>query len=41
MAAAYDGAQFGTHWWTRRQWAKTVLDEWLRLLWWSVVDRWG
>jgi len=41
VAAAYDGAQFGTHWWTRRQWAKTVLDEWLRLLWWSVVDRWG
>jgi DUF218 domain len=41
VAAAYDGAQFGTHWWTRRQWAKTVLDEWLRLLWWSGVDRWG
>ncbi len=40
VAAAYDGAQFGTHWWTHRQWAKTVLDEWLRLLWWSVVDRW-
>jgi hypothetical protein len=40
MAAAYDSAQFGTHWWTHRQWAKTVVDEWLRLLWWSVVDRW-
>jgi DUF218 domain len=39
-AAAYDSAQFGTHWWTHRQWAKTVVDEWLRLLWWSVVDRW-
>src|SRR5580693_9445496 len=40
VAGAYDGAQFGTHWWTHRQWAKTVVDEWLRLLWWSVVDRW-
>jgi hypothetical protein len=40
VAAAYDSAQFGTHWWTRRQWAKTAVDEWLRLLWWSVVDRW-
>jgi hypothetical protein len=40
VAAAYDSAQFGTHWWTRRQWAKTVADEWLRLLWWNVVDRW-
>ena len=40
VAAAYDSAQFGTHWWTHRQWAKTVVDEWLRLLWWSAVDRW-
>ena len=40
VAAAYDSAQFGTHWWTHRQWAKTMVDEWLRLLWWSVVDRW-
>jgi hypothetical protein len=40
VAAEYDSAQFGTHWWTHRQWAKTVVDEWLRLLWWSVVDRW-
>jgi hypothetical protein len=40
VAAEYDSAQFGRHWWTHRQWAKTVVDEWLRLLWWSVVDRW-
>jgi hypothetical protein len=40
VAGAYDSAQFGTHWWTHRQWAKTVVDEWLRLLWWTVVDRW-
>jgi DUF218 domain len=40
VAAAYDGTQFGTHWWTHRQWAKTCLEEWLRLLWWNAVDQW-
>ena len=40
IAAAYDDAQFGTHWWTQRQWAKTCAEEWLRLLWWNAVDRW-
>jgi len=40
VAAARDGAQFGVKWWTRRQWAKTLVDEWLRLIWWKVVDQW-
>jgi hypothetical protein len=40
VAAAYDDTRFGTRWWTHRQWAKTCVDEWLRLLWWTVVDRW-
>jgi uncharacterized SAM-binding protein YcdF (DUF218 family) len=40
VAAAYDGGQFGARWWIRRQWAKTVFDEWARLLWWQLVDRW-
>ena len=39
-AAAYDNAQFGTHWWTHRQWAKTCFEEWLRLIWWNAIDRW-
>jgi DUF218 domain len=39
-AAARDETQFGTRWWTQRQWAKTCLDEWLRLVWWNAVDRW-
>jgi hypothetical protein len=39
-AAARDETQFGTHWWNHRQWAKTCVDEWLRLVWWSAVDRW-
>jgi hypothetical protein len=40
VAAARDDTQFGTRWWTDRQWAKTCLDEWLRLVWWNAVDRW-
>jgi hypothetical protein len=40
VAAARDDAQFGTRWWTHRQWAKTCVDEWLRLFWWIVIDRW-
>jgi hypothetical protein len=40
VAAVGDDKQFGTRWWTQRQWAKTCLDEWLRLLWWNAVDRW-
>lgn len=40
VAAAYDDAQFGTRWWTHRQWAKVLLEEWIRLLWWSLIDRW-
>jgi DUF218 domain len=39
-AAARDETQFGTRWWTHRQWAKTCVDEWLRLVWWNAVDRW-
>ena len=40
VAAARDSKQFGIRWWTHRQWAKTLLDEWLRLMWWTCVDRW-
>jgi hypothetical protein len=40
VAAARDPAQFGESWWQHRQWAKTNLDEWLRLIWWKLVDRW-
>jgi len=40
VAASRDDAQFGTRWWTHRQWAKTCLEEWLRLIWWNVVERW-
>ena len=40
IGAAHDSAQFGTRWWTQRQWAKTCLDEWIRFFWWSAVERW-
>lgn len=40
VAAAHDDTQFGTRWWTHRQWAKTCLDEWLKFLWWESVERW-
>lgn len=40
VAAARDDSEFGTRWWTHRQWAKTCVDEWLRLLWWSAIERW-
>lgn len=40
IAAAFDSEQFGVPWWYHRQWAKMNLDEWLRLMWWELVDRW-
>ena|ERR1700688_1396549 len=40
IAAARNEEQFGARWWTHRQWAKTLLYEWLRLIWWNVVDEW-
>jgi uncharacterized SAM-binding protein YcdF (DUF218 family) len=40
VAAVQDSTQFGTRWWAHRQWAKSLLDEWLRLIWWQCVDRW-
>lgn len=40
VAAAADPVQFGGHWWRNRQWAKMNLDEWLKLSWWEIVDRW-
>jgi hypothetical protein len=40
VAASYDAAQFGRHWWSNRQWAKTLLEEWTKIFWWNAVDRW-
>jgi hypothetical protein len=40
VAAAHNPTQFGMAWWTNREWAKTTLDEWMKLVWWEAVDRW-
>lgn len=40
VAASRDSAQFGTRWWTHRQWAKVCAEEWLRVVWWNAIDRW-
>jgi uncharacterized SAM-binding protein YcdF (DUF218 family) len=40
VAAARNDEGFGTKWWTHRQWAKTFVDEWLRLIWWKTIDQW-
>jgi len=40
IAAAHDPRVFGTRWWQRREWAKTTFEEWLKVVWWNVVDRW-
>ena len=40
IAAAYDPEQFSSQWWRRRQWAKVNFDEWIRLVWWELIDRW-
>jgi uncharacterized SAM-binding protein YcdF (DUF218 family) len=40
VAAADDDRLFGTHWWRHREWAKTTLQEWLKVVWWNAVDRW-
>jgi uncharacterized SAM-binding protein YcdF (DUF218 family) len=40
VAAAFDSENFGVPWWHHRQWAKINFDEWLRLVWWEVIDRW-
>ncbi len=40
VAACEDPAVFGVHWWKSREWAKTNFNEWVRLIWWELVDRW-
>ena len=42
-APVEDGANqrmAGDNWWKNRRWAKTILEEWQRLVWWELVDRW-
>jgi vancomycin permeability regulator SanA len=40
VAAARNPTAFGYAWWSNREWAKTTLDEWMKMFWWEAVDRW-
>ena len=40
VAAVHNPAEFGTRWWTHRQWAKTFAGEWVRAIWWNCIERW-
>ena len=39
-AAAAPDPEFGVDWWREREWAKTCLTEWEKLLWWEGFERW-
>jgi len=40
VAAAFYEREFGAQWWRDREWAKTNLEEWEKLVWWEVIERW-
>jgi uncharacterized SAM-binding protein YcdF (DUF218 family) len=40
VVAVCDPKTFGVNWWRHREWAKTALTEWAKLIWWEAVDRW-
>ncbi len=40
VAASSWPANAAEQYWKRRWWAKTVIDEWEKYLWWELVDRW-
>jgi len=40
VTAARDQTRFGEKWWSNREWAKTTALEWLKLIWWQMIDRW-
>jgi DUF218 domain len=40
VAAARDQTRFGEKWWRQREWAKTTVLEWVKLIWWETIDRW-
>ena len=40
IAASHEPTEFGTRWWTHRQWAKTCTSEWVRTIWWNIIERW-
>lgn len=39
-AAVNDSTVFGDPWWHNREWAKTYILEWEKLLWWKLFESW-
>lgn len=39
-AGAAPDPDFNVTWWKKREWAKTTLTEWQKLLWWTLADQW-
>ncbi len=40
VAAAYDESVFRKDYWRKREWLKTTLEEWEKLAFWELVERW-
>ena len=40
VAAVNDTTLFGKPWWRHREWAKTCVYEWEKLLWWKCFEAW-
>jgi uncharacterized SAM-binding protein YcdF (DUF218 family) len=40
VTPSHDPSIFGVRWWQNREWAKTLVGEWERTLWWNFIDRW-
>ncbi len=40
VAAAYDEKDFRQDYWNNREWLKTTVLEWAKLVFWEVVERW-
>jgi uncharacterized SAM-binding protein YcdF (DUF218 family) len=39
-AAVRDASKFGEPWWHNREWAKTYVYEWEKLIWWKFFESW-
>src|SRR5215831_20902318 len=37
IAASHEPTEFGTRWWSHRQWAKTCVGEWTKVIWWNCI----
>jgi uncharacterized SAM-binding protein YcdF (DUF218 family) len=38
--AATPDVRFGVKWWQHREWAKVTLEEWEKVLFWELIERW-